>query len=384
MPWQEMSSMDQRLQFITDHQRGLYTMAELCAQNSISRKTGYKWLTRYATEGPPGLLERSHAPHGCPHRIADELATLLLGVREKHPTWGPKKLVHYLARRHREVRVWPAVSTVADLLKRRGLVRPRRRRPSPPVHPGTVPIRTTAPNDLWTADFKGQFLTRNGIYCYPLTIADQETRYLLRVHGLLNTRVKSALPVFERAFREYGLPLAIRTDNGVPFASTGLRGLTRLNVWWLRLGIAHQRIRPASPQENAAHERMHRTLKAETTRPPKADLAQQQRRFNEFRREYNEERPHEALAGDPPGAHYESSPRPYPTMLPPLEYPGHFLVKHVTSVGTIRFNYSLIVLGRALSGQHVGLEETDDGIWSVYLAQMLIGKLDEATMKIYW
>jgi transposase InsO family protein len=383
MPWQEMSPMTQRLQFISDHQRGLYTMAELCARNQISRKTGYKWLARYASEGPPGLLERSHAPHECPHRIAEDVATLLLGVRKKHPSWGPKKLVHHLARRHREVRVWPAISTVADLLARRGLVQSRRRRPRRPAHPGTVPIHTTAPNDLWTADFKGQFRTRNGIYCYPLTIADQETRYLLRVHGLLNTRTKNALPVFERAFREYGLPLAIRTDNGVPFASTGLCGLTRLNVWWLRLGIQHQRIRPASPQENGAHERMHRTLKAETTRPPAADLARQQRRFAEFRREYNEERPHEALGGDPPAARYERSHRPFPRTLPPLEYPGHFLVKHVTDVGTIRFKYSLVVLARALKGQHVGLEETDEGIWSVYLGSVLLGKLDETTMKVF-
>lgn len=375
--------MTQRRQFIIDHQRGLYTMAELCAQNQISRKTGYKWLARYEADGPPGLADRSHAPHVCPHRIGEELATLLLEVRKEHPTWGPKKVVQYLTRRHRRVRGWPAVSTVADLLKRRGFVQSRRRRRPQPEHPGSVPIHTTAPNDLWTADFKGQFLTRNGIYCYPLTIADQETRYLLDVHGLLNTRCRSALPVFERAFREYGLPLAIRTDNGVPFASTGLHGLTQLNVWWLRLGIQHQRIRPASPQENAAHERMHRTLKAETTRPPKADLAQQQRRFNEFRREYNDERPHEALAGDPPGARYESSPRPYPAILPRLEYPGHFLVKDVTSVGTIRFKYDLIVLCRALKGQRVGLEETDDGIWSVYLGPVLLGKLDETTMKVY-
>lgn len=374
--------MTQRVKFITDHQRDLYSMTELCARNAISRKTGYKWLKRYATEGPPGLVERSHAPHVCPHRIADELATLLLGVRDKHPTWGPKKLVHHLARKRRDIPVWPAISTVADLLKRHGLV-PARRRRHHSAHPGSVPIHTTAPNDLWTADFKGQFLTRNGIYCYPLTIADQDTRYLLSVQGLLNTRCASAVPVFERAFREYGLPLAIRTDNGVPFASTGLHGLSRLNVWWLRLGIQHQRIRPASPQENGAHERMHRTLKAETTRPPEADLGRQQRRFNVFRREYNEERPHEALAGDPPGVHYESSPRPYPRTLPPLEYPGHFLVKHVTSVGTIRFHYKLLVLGRALSGQHVGLEETDDGIWSVYLSRVLIGRLDEATMKVY-
>lgn len=374
--------MNQRLQFITDYQRGLYTMAELCARNQISRKTGYKWLTRYASAGPPGLVERSHAPHVCPHRIPDAMAALLLDERKAHPSWGPKKLVGILARRHREVRVWPAISTVADLLKRRGLVQSRRRRRAS-AHPGSVPIHTTAPNDLWTADFKGQFRTRNGVYCYPLTIADQETRYLLRVYGLLNTRTKSALPVFERAFREYGMPLAIRTDNGVPFASTGFHGLTRLNVWWLRLGIQHQRIRPASPQENGAHERMHRTLKAETTRPPAADLARQQRRFTEFRREYNEDRPHEALGGDPPAARYTPSQRTYPDRLPPLEYPGHFLVKRVTEVGTIRFKYTLLVLCRALKGQQVGLEEIDDGIWSVYLGQVLLGKLHEATMKVY-
>jgi len=382
MPWQEISPMTQRLQFVTDHQRGLYDMTELCARYHISRKTGYKWLGRYAAEGVCGLVERSHAPHACPHRIAPETETLLLGVRDKHPSWGPAKLVHYLARRHREVRVWPAISTVADLLKRHGLVQPRRRRRRP-VHPGTVPIHTTAPNDLWTADFKGQFRTGNGIYCYPLTIADQDTRFLLCVHGLLNTRSMSALPVFERTFREYGLPLAIRTDNGVPFANTGLSGLTRLNVWWLRLGIQHQRIRPASPQENGAHERMHRTLKAETTRPPAADLVRQQRRFATFRREYNHDRPHAALAGDPPAARYIPSRRPYPEALPPLEYPGHFLVKRVTSAGTIRFKYSLPFLAFALTGHQVGLEETDDGIWSVYLGTVLIGKLDEVTMKVY-
>jgi putative transposase len=382
MPWQEMSPMTQRLEFITDHQRGLYDMTELCARNHISRKTGYKWLTRYATEGARGLGERSHAPHVCPHRIADAMADLLVATRKTHPSWGPAKLLQYLARQQPRVRTWPAVSTVADLLKRHNLVHARGRRRSH-VHPGTVPIHTTAPNDLWTADFKGQFRTRNGIYCYPLTIADQETRYLLCVHGLLNTRSMSALPVFERAFREYGLPLAIRTDNGVPFANTGLHGLTRLNVWWLRLGIQHQRIRPGSPQENGAHERMHRTLKAETTRPPALDLARQQRAFTIFRREYNEERPHEALGGDPPGARYVPSGRPYPDTLPPLEYPGHFLVKRVTSAGTIRFKYHLVFLAHALKGHQVGLEETDDGVWSVSLGQVLLGKLDESTMKVY-
>ena len=376
--------MDQRLQFITDHQRGLYAMTELCARNGISRKTGYKWLARYATNGARGLVERSHAPHVCSHKIDDALAALLLATRRAHPSWGPAKLVQYLAPRHRHIPSWPAVSTVADLLKRHDLVAHRRRR-RPIVHPGTVPICTTAPNDLWTADFKGQFRTRDGIYCYPLTIADQHTRYLLRVHGLLTTRGASVRPVFERAFREFGLPLAIRTDNGVPFANTGLHGLTQLNVWWLRLGIQHQRIRPASPQENGAHERMHRThrtLKAETTRPPAADLARQQRVFVAFRREYNEVRPHAALGGDPPAARYAASPRAYPTQLPALEYPGHFLVKRVTHAGTIRFQDRLLVLANALEEHHVGLEESDDGVWSLYLGSVLLGKIDEATMRV--
>jgi transposase InsO family protein len=215
---------------------------------------------------------------------------------------------------------WPAVSTVADLLKREGLVRPRRRR-RPLVHPGVVPIHTTAPNDLWTADFKGHFRTRDGVYRYPLTIADQHTRFLLGVEGLRSTKGMGVRHVFERVFREYGLPAAIRTENGVPFANTGLHGLTRLGVWWLRLGVRHQRIRPAPPQENRAHERMHRTLKAEATRPPQGNRAAQQRRFNAFRTEFNTERPHSALGGEPPAARYVPSPRPHPDR-PPTRVSG--------------------------------------------------------------
>ena len=239
--------MEQRLQFVADVTRGLYDVSTLCTRYGISRKTGYKWLARYAAEGPRGLHERSHVPHHCPHAIDGAIAALLLQARRAHPRWGPGKLLQYLAPRHREIARWPAVSTVADLFTRHGLVARRRRRRAI-VHPGAVPIATSAPNDLWTADFKGQFKTRDGVYCFPLTIADQHTRYLLRVHGLLNTRGSGVRPSFERAFREFGLPRAIRTDNGVPFANTGLHGLTQLNVWWLRLGIQHQRIRPASPR----------------------------------------------------------------------------------------------------------------------------------------
>lgn len=382
MPWQETLPMDQRTRFVADVQRGHFDMTTLCARYGVSRKTGYKWLDRYLREGPPGLHDRSHAPHRCPHRIDDVLTELLLAARRDHPRWGPAKLIHYLAPRHPRVRSWPAVSTAADLLKRHGLVQRRRRR-RPIVHPGVVPIATEAPNDLWTADFKGQFRTRDRVYCYPLTIADQHTRYLLQVTGLLSVRVVGARRVFERAFREYGLPGAIRTDNGVPFANTGLHGLTQLSVWWLRLGIQHQRIRPASPQENGAHERMHRTLKAETTRPPGADLARQQRMFNAFRREYNEERPHAALAGDPPAARYTSSVRSYDGSLPPLEYPAHYLVKRVTNAGTIRFQDRLLFLANALKQHHVGLDEREDGIWSLFLGPVLIGTIDERTMKVY-
>ena len=382
MPWQETRPMDQRLEFVADHQRGLYAMAELCARYGVSRKTGSKWLARYAAEGARGLHERSHAPHRCPHKISGALAELLVAARGAHPTWGPAKLLHYLAPRHRQVETWPAVSTVADLLRRHGLVARRRRR-RPVVHPGTVPIRTAAPNDLWTADFKGQFRTRDAIYCYPLTVADQHTRYLVAVHGLLNTRVAGARAAFERAFRAYGLPAAIRTDNGVPFANTGLHGLTQLSVWWLRLGVQHQRIRPASPQENGAHERMHRTLKAETARPPARTLPQQQRAFDAFRAAYNAERPHAALGGATPAQRYAPSPRPYPDRLPALEYPGHFTVKMVTNAGTIRFKHRILFLANALKHHHVGLEETGDGVWSLYLGAVLLGRIDERTMKVH-
>ena len=382
MPWLETAPMDQRSQFVAAHQCGLYSMTELCARHGVSRKTGYKWLARYAAEGPPGLCDRSHAPRACPHRIGDALAALRRATRRAHPTWGPAKLLQYLAPRHPEVEDWPAVSTVADLLARHGLVRPRRRR-RPVTHPGAVPIHTAAPNDLWTADFKGQFRTKDGVYCYPLTIADQHTRYLVAVRGLSSVRAAGARRVFERAFREFGLPLAIRTDNGVPFANTGLHGRTQLGVWWLRLGIRHQRIRPASPQENGAHERMHKTLKAEATRPPKGDLAAQQRAFAAFRAEFNAERSHAALGGDPPGARYAPSPRPYPAHLPPLEYPGHFVVKRVTTAGTIRFRDRLLFLANALKQHHVGLEEVDDGTWSLYLGPVLLGRIDEREMKVY-
>lgn len=375
MPWLETSPVEQRKRFIADHRRGLHTMTELCARYGISRKSGYKWLERFEEGGHQGLLDRSRAPHHCPHRISPDVAQLICAARRAHPDWGPEKLLDWLRPRHPRV-AWPAVSTAGDLLARRGLVKKRRRR-RPHHHPGVVPLVTHAPNDLWTADFKGHFRTRDGIYCYPLTIADQHTRYLLTCQGLRSTKGLPVRAVFEQTFRAYGLPSAIRTDNGVPFATTGIHGLSQLNVWWMRLGIQHQRILPAHPQQNGAHERMHKTLKAGAIRPPRGTLAAQQRAFNAFRALYNDERPHETLGGRPPGAFYRPSQRPYPNKLPPIDYPGHFLVKRITNAGTFRFKHRLLFIANALKQHHIGLEEVDDGVWSIYLCRVLLARLDE-------
>ena len=375
MPWLETSPVEQRERFIRDHRGALYTMGELCARYAVSRKTGYKWLARFDEGGRRGLQDRRRAPHQCPHRIAADVAALICAARRVHPSWGPAKLLAWLRPRHPTLGL-PAVSTAGDLLTRRGLVKKRRRRRHY-QHPGVIPPTTTQPNDLWTADFKGHFRTRDGIYYYPLTVADQHTRYLLACHGLLSTKGHGVRPVFDRLFREYGLPGAIRTDNGVPFATCGIHGLSQLNVWWLRLGIQHQRILPASPQQNGAHERMHKTLKGEAIRPPRSTLVTQQRAFNDFRRLYNDERPHEALDDRPPASLYRASPRTYTGALPPVEYPGHFIVKRVTNAGTIRLKQRLLFIANALKQHPVGLEEVDDGIWSIHFCHVLLGRVDE-------
>jgi transposase InsO family protein len=367
--------MKERMRFVTDWEGDLYSMVELCERYGVSRKTGYKWIDRYERDGPEGLRERSRAPHNCPHQIAADVAAAICAARRRHPSWGPEKLLHWLKRQQPELAL-PAPSTAGDLLARRGLVMRRRRRRHY-THPGVVPPTTAQPNDLWTADFKGHFRTRDGIYCYPLTVADQHTRYLLGCHGLLSTQGQGVRPIFDRLFREYGLPGAIRTDNGVPFATAGIHGLSQLNVWWIRLGIQHQRILPASPQQNGAHERMHRTLKAATAQPPQGHLAAQQRAFNRFRVLYNDERPHQFLGGRTPASLYHPSPRPYTGGVPPIEYPGHYIPKRVTNAGTIRFKTRLLFIANSLKQQVVGLEEVEDGIWSLYFCNVLLARIDE-------
>lgn len=377
MPWQETDPVDQRSRFIDAYLAGGFSVTELCERAQVSRKTGYKWIERYDAEGRTGLRDRSRAPHRCPHRVDGPVADLILSARRKHPDWGPGKLLDWLAPRHPDVE-WPAVSTAGDLLKRNGLIKRRRPRYRPD-HPGVVPPVTAAPNDLWTADFKGQFRTGDGRYCYPLTILDLHSRYLLTCHGLRSTQSQTARPIFERAFREYGLPAAIRADNGVPFATTGLHGLSRLSVWWIRLGIMPQRILPAHPEQNGAHERMHKTLKRGAIRPPRGSLAAQQRAFTAYRTLYNEERPHDALDGATPSAQYRASGRVYPAQLPAIDYPGHFVVKRITDAGTFRFKDRLFFLSNALDNHQIGLEEVEDGLWSVHFCHLVLARIDERT-----
>jgi putative transposase len=293
MSWSVETPMSQRREFVEDAQRALYTMRELCARYGISRRIGYKWLTRYRELGLAGLADQSRRPQHSPTQLDGELAALCVDARHRHPTWGPRKLLAYLERRHR-CQHWPAASTVGALLKREGLTAPRRRR-RPLGHPGRPMSVMDQPNAVWTADFKGQFRTGDGVYCYPLTIIDGYSRSLLACEALLHPTHAASQPVFADLFRRLGLPERIRTDNGIPFATSALGRLSQLSVWWIKLGITPELIEPAHPQQNGRHERLHRTLKAETTKPPAQTARGQQRRFRAFQAEFNEERPHEAL-----------------------------------------------------------------------------------------
>jgi putative transposase len=380
MPWSQTTAMHQRTQFIADHLRGTHSVSELCAEYGISRKTGYKWIDRYIHRGPSGLEDRSRRPRTCPNATPEFVSDALVQLRHRHPTWGPKKLLRILTKRHPD---WPLPGRTAtgDLLKRRGLVlrKTSRRQVG---HPGKPSPLIVAPNHVWCADFKGQFRMGNGRYCYPLTVTDGFSRFLLGCHGLQSTAVAGAKPVFQRLFEEYGLPQFIRTDNGVPFATNTLARLSRLSAWWVRLGVLPQLIEPGSPQQNGRHERMHRTLKAEVTRPPAAAMRSQQHRFDGFRKEFNHDRPHEALEMRTPAELYTPSVRTMPRKIPPLEYPDRYEVRYVSANGGIRWNASWVNLSTTCIGEYVGLEEIDDGIWNVYFGALRIGRLLERTMKI--
>jgi len=381
MPWSVQTPMSARRQFVDEYLRGSGSMTELCASYGISRRVGYKFLARFLIEGDRALADRSRRPHTSPWAIEGEIAALLLAARQRHPTWGPRKVLDYLRPRHARLDL-PAPSTVGALFKRHGLVRPKRRR-ALPGHPGRPTSPILAPNDVWTADFKGHFALGTGLRCHPLTIVDSYSRYLLACHALAHPDTVGSKAVFTRLFQEYGLPSRIRTDNGAPFATTALNRLSSLSVWWMKLGIRPELIEPASPQQNARHERMHRTLKAEATKPPKATMRAQQRRFNAFRAEYNDERPHEGLAGKPPAAVYRPSTRVFPERIAGPEYPGHYLTRYVSTNGGVRLHRRYITIAPALIGEHVGFDEVADGRWALYFYDYLLGHLDERAGHIH-
>jgi putative transposase len=373
--------MDERVSFVADYLSRAFTMAELCRRYRVSRPTGYELRARYAASGPSGLAPRSRRPHTHPQATAPELVEAIVALRAKHPDWGPVKLLDRL-RLNAPDRAWPAPSTVGSLLKMRGLIPSRRRRPA--VAPSTRPTTAmTVPNAVWTIDFKGEFLTRDGVWCYPLTVMDGCTRYLLACRALAAPRTAPTRAVLAEVFREFGVPQRIRSDNGVPFAGpTALARLSRLAVWWIRLGIVPERIQPGRPAQNGRHERMHRTLKRCTTRPPAANRGAQQRRFGVFRREYNDERPHAALGAVTPSMLYVPSTRTMPSTLPPVTYPRHFVVRRVISNGCVKWRNQVVSVSAVLTGEDVGLEEIDDAAWAVYFGPVRLGTLDERHGRI--
>lgn len=361
--------------FIESWSRSTLTFSDHCLRFGVTRETGYAWLERVRDGGFDALEPRSSAPHACPHATPHEIVELVIAARKLHPTWGPRKLGPWLLERHPNLEL-PAPSTMGEILKRGGLVAQRRRRSR--VSRFTQPFSAVeAPNDVWTTDFKGQFRTRDGLHCYPLTLCDAHSRYLLRCDAYLSPDA-SVKKSFESAFIEYGLPRAIRSDNGTPFASViSPGGLSKLSVWWVKLGITPERITPASPWENGRHERMHRTLKAEATRPPQSNRASQQRTFNMFREEYNQERPHESLGQKPPASAYNSSARSYPKKLVEMEYDNDFVLRRVTCMGAFSWGGRKVFASTSLAGEMLGLRAASDRTWEVFFGPILLGTIDD-------
>ncbi len=375
MPWRECSVMEERMRFVARLLEG-EGMSDVCREFGISRKTGYKIFNRYKEDGLEALADRSRRPVRYANQLPGQIERLIVETKREKPHWGARKIRELLVRRLAgDVRI-PARSTVHAVLDRHGLVSQARKRHRARKAMGTPLSQAVAPNDLWCADFKGEFKLGNGRYCYPLTVTDQASRYLLVAEALETTKEAPVIEAFIRLFRDRGLPQAIRSDNGVPFASpNGLYNLSRLSVWWLRLGIAIERIRPGRPQENGRHERMHRTLKQETARPPAMNALQQQARFDAFISEFNDERPHEALAMKLPAERYAPSSRPYHG-LPDLTYPFHDKDIMVTACGRICMHRKKINISTVLAGQRLGIKEVDDGIWLISFMQYDLGYID--------
>lgn len=371
--------MDERLRFIVLMNARETSFSALCAQFGISRKTGYKWVERYREHGPRGLEARRSVPLSCPHEMAPEMAHRLVELRKEHTTWGPKKLRARL--QALGVDQVPAASTIGELLKKRGLIRQPGRRVFPPKTPSEL-APAERPNDTWCVDFKGYFELGNKLRCHPLTITDHASRYLIKCEALTKTDVTAVLPHFDRAFREFGLPERIRSDNGSPFATLGVGGLSALSVYWVKLGITPERIDPGHPQQNGRHERMHKTLKQEATSPPGDTLVEQQRKLDCFRHEYNDVRPHEALDQKPPASQYSPSQRVMPSQPSSPEYPDSMSVRRVSDKGFVSVGGDRVFLSRLIANEPVGLLPTEEDVWDLYYGPVLLAEISVKNKEV--
>ncbi len=372
--------MEEKLRFVFEYELGERSMSELCQRYEISRETGYVWLRRYRAAGVAGLVERSRAAQWHANQTPEEIEQMILELRQAHMRWGPRKLKRILEREE-PGRRWPAASTIGTLLKREGLVVTRKKRWR--TAPYTAPLaHAEEANRVWCADFKGWFRSGDGERIEPLTISDAHSRYLLRCQAVEKTDTARVQGIFEAAFREYGMPEAIRTDNGAPFASRALAGLSRLAVWWIKLGIVPERIAAGHPEQNGRHERMHRTLKQEAAQPPAANRRQQQQALDRFRQQYNEVRPHEALQMRTPASVYQPSARSFPARVPEPEYPDSMLVRSVRLKGHFRWKKHDVFLSEVLWGESVGLLPEDDRWFTIYFAQLPLARFDSQKLQV--
>jgi transposase InsO family protein len=382
MPFKETCTMDERMALVLSARAGEEAFAAICRRHGVSRKIGYKWVERYAAEGPPGLLDRSRAPLEHPQAISAETARACLEVRRSHPSWGPVKVRAWLERRRPERR-WPAASTIGALFEREGLTVKRRLRRRAPGGPAASPFGAlTTANEVWCIDFKGWFLTGDGSRCEPLTLSDAYSRYLLRCQALARNDAQHAWPVLSAAFREFGLPWRLRSDNGPPFASCGAGGLSQLSVRLIKAGVTPERTAPGRPQQNGRLERLHLTLLKEAASPPAPTLAAQARQLARFRRAYNEERPHQALGGDVPANHFEASPRRFDGVLREPGYPAEMDVRRVRHNGEIKWRGKLVYLNAALAGEPVGLAEQSDGAFVVAYGPVTLGLIPHRAERL--
>ena len=377
MPWRTQTVMDERAQFAIEASLSNRSFAEICRRFGISRPTGYKWLERYQADGVLGMADQSRRPRTCPHATPGPVVERIIELREEFEL-GARKIQRLL---RDEFDTVPCVDTVHNVLKRAGRIEPRkpkRRR----THPGPPPTSMDHPNDVWTADFKGEFKTRDGRYCYPLTIQDGFSRYLLDCRGLPRLDLRGTVSSFRHLFRTLGLPNRIRTDNGAPFATRALGRLSQLSVGWIKLGIRPELIEPGKPYQNGKHERMHRTLGDRTATPPAPSLRAQQKRFDQFRTFYNTVRPHESLGQETPASFYEPPDRTLPDKPEPLSYPAHFELRLVSQVGNIKWRKRFVHVSRLLAREYVALDTIADGVSSVYFGPVHLGWLDERDFRI--